>query len=169
MTTFSDAEAKRLAEFLRKKGPQMLALIRGHWVKSSFAFISLVVKTQMSGRPGLRRKTGALARSWFPLVQEIGKSDLSARVITDSSYARIHQYGGTIRRAGHTRNLKFRVNKRGVSRFAKSGKENRTQDAHVGSYAITIPKRLNVIEEFNVSGKKLYIEDVRQAMKEIVN
>jgi hypothetical protein len=163
-----ETNAQKLGRLLKEKGPEFVSLVERKWVKSSFEFIKFITLTQMSGRPGLKRKSGALARSWYPLVGRREGNDLSARVITDSPYAKIHQDGGTIHRKARTQmNVEFKTSKRGIHRFAKEGKGTTKKHVSVGEYTITIPKRLHVKEAFDDEGLGLYIQDVRDAMKEI--
>jgi hypothetical protein len=165
---FFKSDSKKLESLLKKKGPELIAIIERKWVKSSFEFIKYITVSQMSGRPGLKRKSGALARSWYPLVGRREGNDLAARVITDSPYAKIHQNGGVIqRRARPQMNVEFKTSKRGIHRFAKEGKGNTKKHVSIGEYSIRIPKRLHVTESFEDQGLKIYIHDVREAMKEI--
>ncbi len=122
----------------------------------------------MSGRPGLKRKSGALARSWYPLIGRREGNDLSAQILTDSPYAATHQTGKVIHRRARTQmNVEFKTGKRGIHRFAKEGKGTTKKHVSIGEYSIRIPKRLHVTESFADHGLKLYIQDVREAMKEI--
>lgn len=55
------------------------------------------VSTRLSGRPGLQRRSGNLARSWVREVRGRRLKDLQARFATRVKYAPIHEFGGIIR------------------------------------------------------------------------
>lgn len=61
------------------------------------AFESRHIKERMTGRPGLMRRTGSLARSWKIVVQGQTTNDLRGTYATNSRYARMQEYGGTQR------------------------------------------------------------------------
>lgn len=48
---------------------------------------------RLSGRPGLRRPTGNLARSFTHSIKGSTIADLQCRIFTRCEYARIHEYG----------------------------------------------------------------------------
>jgi phage gpG-like protein len=52
---------------------------------------------RLSGNNGLNRRSGDLARSFKTKIRGHGLKDLEAHFITHSKYARIHEYGGTIK------------------------------------------------------------------------
>ncbi|KKN47003.1 hypothetical protein LCGC14_0667430 [marine sediment metagenome] len=60
-------------------------------------FLEKLVMSRLSGRPGLKRTTGTLARSFKRAVFGSNIRDLNMIVFTDSKYARIHEHGGKIK------------------------------------------------------------------------
>lgn len=62
------------------------------------SYLVALVKTRLSGRPGLNRVTGNLQRDW--IVDATAGDDISVTVETQgvaNAYAGLHEHGGTIR------------------------------------------------------------------------
>ena len=73
----------------------------------------------------------------MPEEVQIGLFDADSNKI-----GRVHQFGASITRAAHTREVHFKVNTRtGQSRFAKRGKANLTQDVQMPETTFKIPAR----------------------------
>ena len=107
----------------------------------------LAASTLRQRRSGRRR--GARAAR---VLQDTGRlrSSLAYRadasgvsVGTNVRYARIHQLGGTIERAGGMRTLYFRMSKSGEvgNRFVKKSRSNFAQDVQTGPSQVEIPAR----------------------------
>lgn len=170
MIGWNPRESEKLRRLLAKKPVELTKSISKRWSQTLLVFIGKIQKEQMTGRPGLKAKTGTLRRSWFPLVEIIKDSmDVVGKVFTDVKYAKVHQTGMDIAQPAHTRlNVNFKVNERGVHRFAKPGKANAAKKGVTfGSRTIHIPKRLRVIEEYQATAFPQMVDDVRQAMKEV--
>ena len=58
-------------------------------------FIRWFTKKRLTGRPGLKRRTGSLARSFKTNVLELSGA-MVLMVWTTSKYARIHEFGGIV-------------------------------------------------------------------------
>jgi len=109
------------------------------------------IKTEMSGRPGLKRQSGALAGSWHVETEGEGLN-YTAKLSNSKStfYAVTHQEGMTIR----PKNGPYLHYKLPDGSFRKS-KE------------VTIPKRLNFTENFATVGKEMVMKQLRKAVSEI--
>lgn len=59
-------------------------------------FLQKFIQPGRTGKPGVKMRTGALARSFNRSVIGTGLKDLVLFIFTDSKYARIHEKGGTI-------------------------------------------------------------------------
>ena len=116
-------------------------------------FESNIIAKQMSGRKsaryGLNRQTGNLARSWMISVRDPGM-DKAVKLGTRTIYARIHQYGGTIR-PRRAEWLMFKVN----GQFVKTKQ-------------VDIPKRLHIIESFKKEGMKLITLEMSKAIRKLL-
>jgi len=124
-------------------------------------FKSKILKEQMTSRPGLKRPTGNLARSWRIIKKHLGK-DYSVKLATDTKYAAIHQYGGTIRHPGGTPYVIIK-NKGAV--FMKKDGNYPPNTRYTRAHNITIPKRLHIFEEFQKSGNDIIIRAIQQKLK----
>lgn len=67
------------------------------WAVAIFEGHKQVVKNASGGLPGLNRRTGGLSRSLKAAVTGDSVRTLSGKIYTNSVYAPIHEYGGTIR------------------------------------------------------------------------
>jgi len=99
MADFRHEIDKRKCDELAKKYPKdlLLALRQNVW-KAILHFRDLHRKLRLSGRPGLKRRTGALMRSFKAGVSSpaVGMEGLAAWLASGSSYASIHERGGVI-------------------------------------------------------------------------
>lgn len=95
------------------------------------------VKQRGSAHPILRR-SGDLYRSLQP-----GETSNSAFVGTNWPYARIHQFGGVIKRQARTTTLYFKQYRDGTvgNRFVRRSQSNFSQSASVGAHEIVMPAR----------------------------
>jgi len=85
---------------------------------------------------------GTLRRAVSNMVSTANYNTDGVRMVVDSKYAAVHNYGGIISKKATTRQVEFKVNMRsGKSRFAKKGKGNFAQDINFGAHTITMPKR----------------------------
>ena len=112
-------------------------------VKGMDVFMSKIQKEQMSGRPGLMVRTGNLRRSWNVRRRLEGK-DTVVSLGTATKYAAAHQFGMTIKHPGTHNGFG-----RGIP---------------IPPHDIKMPKRLNVIEDFAVSGKRLIISAIAREL-----
>lgn len=98
-----------------------------------------------------QRRRGKRARD-PKILQDTGRlrasisyraSATEVQVGTNVVYAAIHQFGGTIQRAGGTRTLYFRQRKDGSinNRFSRRARANFAQDVQTGASATKIPAR----------------------------
>lgn len=60
-------------------------------------FLRKMKTERLRGRPGLAKRTGELARSFQMSLAGETLADAKLRIWTTSPYAKIHEYGGTIR------------------------------------------------------------------------
>jgi hypothetical protein len=110
-------------------------------------FEAYEVRGEMSGRPGLERKSGALARDWKVTTEGEGL-DFSVKLSNSPAtfYAKVHQEGMTIRPKNGPY-LHYKLND-GTYRMSKE---------------VTIPKRLNITENFETVGKEMIMEKIKKA------
>ena len=110
-----------------------------------------MIAEQMTGRPGLKTQTGQLRNSWQIRTEEKGDVGFSVSLGTSVVYARIHQFGGTIK----PKIKEFLV-------FKIDGQFIKTKE-------VTIPKRLRILEDFEKSGKQIIrrelVDGIRKALK----
>lgn len=143
-------------------------------------FEGKIVAEQMNGRPGLMRDSGELARSWFVEVTA-PEPNFTVTLATRIKYARIHQFGGVIT-PKKGRFLAIPLNKRAREtaprdmsglRFIPGRQPGSAvlMDGGTPMYAlktkVTIPKRLNVLEDFQKSGRAILRKQVADAFKEL--
>lgn len=114
-----------------------------------------VVKNMLTGRPGLKRRTGTLARSTKVITKQI-KNDVSSKLQLTAKYAHVHQgkklgagrYSSVFNIKPKVKNyLKFKT-----SRGWRMAKE------------VNIPKRLFVPERFETIGKGFIIKQLAKAL-----
>lgn len=140
-------------EKLKKQLPTLVPKLVAEVSRQTLFFVSDIQRNQMSGRRGgvyLNVDTGNLRRSWFARTHVDGKG-IATRAFTNVPYARIHQYGGVIRRQARTQILSFRKG-RFVSPSARAfsrAQGQYQQKANIGEGVTRIPKRLFIEEEFD--------------------
>lgn len=166
---WSAQDVNWLHAMVKSKDLRFFKLVVSAWNRAGLYFIGHIVKTQMRGRPGLKVGTGALGNSWYPLTEQRPSShDVVGRILTNSKYARIHQYGGKIvpRRA---KALRFTVSERVYASSLKTKQSREVRSARsektVLAKSVKIPKRLHVLESFRDDGLKIYARELREAMQ----
>lgn len=92
-----EVDAKQLQTALARVPDALQNELRQALEKILRRFEREFVSTRLSGRPGLNRKSGNLARSWVREVRGRKLADLQARFATRVKYAPIHEFGGIIR------------------------------------------------------------------------
>ena len=124
-----------------------------------------------SSKFGLRNVSGSLNRSWHIKSGRTG-SGFVVKLATDSKYARIHQYGGTIQHPGGTPYITL-PDKSGEWRFIPLS-ANKQYSASVMNrikftkpHAIKIPKRLYLIERFRSRGNTIIMREIVKAAQAI--
>lgn len=114
--------------------------------RGSLKFIGHIQVSQMSGRPGLRARSGRLRGSWFPKTT-YSDGDIRSRIGTNVKYAKIHQDGGEIK-PRRRKYLVFKV------------------DGHfVSVRRVRIPKRLFVPEAMAKLGASFYRPELKKAFQ----
>ena len=110
-------------------------------------FEALEIKTEMSGRPGLKRQSGSLAQGWHIKTEGEGLNYTATMANSPGTwYAIVHQNGATIRpKKGPY--LHYKVD----GQFRKSRE-------------VTIPKRLHIPENFETSGKEIIMKHLKVAV-----
>lgn len=103
-------------------------------------FGGAMVKEQMTGRPGLRRQTGTLARSWKTYAKSKGIEGFIGALGTEVTYARVHQGEGG----------------RSYSWRSKTGK------------LVTMPKRLFIYEEYDKRGFLYITQTVLKKLSKLI-
>jgi phage gpG-like protein len=94
--SFKLLDPSKVAAQLKKNITAFIPAIQKGMKQGAMQWIGKETKAQMSGRPGLMRQTGTLARSWF--VNTVGWGHTFAvKVATNTKYAKIHQTGGVIK------------------------------------------------------------------------
>ncbi len=87
----------KFLDALMKKDKRARRQMKLAMVRAMRDFEGHIIKKQMTGRPGLRRRTGTLANSWNTRVkEELG--DIVVNLSTSVKYARPHQTGEILRR-----------------------------------------------------------------------
>jgi hypothetical protein len=159
-----------LREVIKRRDAMFLEALRKGWQRAGLGFIGFIVKNQMRGRPGLRVGHGQLWNSWVPVttVQATAKEfDATSRIGTDVKYARIHQYGGTIR-PKRGRFLYVPTSDAGRANHRLGGNPTREGLQYGRDYvlkrSVHIPKRLHVLETYKVEGLALYVRELQRAL-----
>lgn len=146
------SNADAMVKALEKRSPEIQSALITGLKQGMRGFESKIIKEQMTGRPGLKRQTGTLARSWSVRTVNKTNEDAAVRLSTSTKYARIHQYGGRIKpRKKETLRFQF-------------------PDGHwVTTKSVYIPKRLYVYEDFRKNGlpiiKKTMIRQFAKVFK----
>lgn len=117
-------------------------------VKGMREFEARIIKTQISGRPGLIPHSGAAGLHGSFFIKDKGREENKVVTLASrSKYIRIHQFGGVIK-AKHSPYLVFRI---GSRIYMKK--------------SVTIPKRLHIYEDFRGAGRKLVIQQMLLELK----
>lgn len=174
-------DPKNLIDTLDMKGKQILSALKQGMRQGMSDFETNIIKFQMGGPKGpgsLAVGSGALRRSWHITTTDYGSYDFVVRCATDSKYAAIHQFGGTITPknskyltipihpdaknhfAGQFPDLFFFMSRSGNAFLARTKLAGSKKD--IGSMqlmfllkkSVTIPKRLHIIEQWNQLGFK---------------
>jgi phage gpG-like protein len=95
MITFT-VKTDFLKKALETKGLHILKAMKRGMQLGMYKFEAEIERTQLVGRPGLKRGSGNLAKSFIVETQEYGKFDFLVRLASRSKYAAIHQFGGRI-------------------------------------------------------------------------
>lgn len=127
---------------------KLVAAAQQGMVEGMRQFETYEIKTEMSGRPGLKRGSGALAGRWH-LIQEGEGLNYKVKLSNDPTtwYAKVHQTGMTIR-PRNAEYLHFKLPD-GSYRMSKE---------------VTIPKRLNIYENYATMGKEFIMTKMKQAI-----
>lgn len=83
----------KVAAGLKRRSRRLQADLKVNMQQAGEAFIGDIVSNQMSGRPGLRRQTGNLAKSWFQKVTGTLETDIVLTIGTRTKYAAPHEFG----------------------------------------------------------------------------
>lgn len=132
--------------------------LRPAFAKASADFLARHKRERLSGRPGLNRVTGTLARSFTFSVSGGNLETLKATIFTTSKYSRIHEFGGVIR-AKNAKYLTFKIGKgKGASWVSKK--------------QVKIPKRLEFYRTWrspkNAAAIKGHmVRALREALREV--
>ncbi len=113
-------DTKGFDKGIKEMPKKMYAGMKIAFRKVGDIFLEKLVMSRLSGRPGLKRTTGTLARSFKRVVFGGNIRDLNMIVFTDSKYARIHEHGGKIKpKKGHALAIPLNAAKTsaGVSRY----------------------------------------------------
>jgi phage gpG-like protein len=170
-----EEQLKQIADLIGQRNARFFSMLQKGFQRAGQYFIAKIQEEQMTGRPGLKARTGNLRRSWWPLTYQNG-DDLVSKVFTDVKYARIHQTGGDINIPARERTLHFKKTKRGTrfssessatpSTAGKIHKNYFTRVVQGKAHVIHIPKRLRVLEDFQESGLKMYAGAIVESFKE---
>ena len=131
-------------------------------------FLGQCIRKYYAGRPGLNAPTGTLWRGWH-ISSWMGGDDSIVKLANSQKYARIHEYGGTIKAKNGgwlvfpISNVSYRVKptKRGTHSRVVS-----TQWVKVRS--VTIPKRTDVLGEYGRTGYNIIKSQVETALQNIL-
>jgi len=152
-----------------KKTAGVNSLITNSGKKGMQYFLSKVIREQMQGRPGLKVGTGNLRRSWVVSSSRIDATTISIKLGTRTKYARIHQYGGTIRHPGGTPYFPYHIAYEGKFIPLNSSWKGAPGVKLTKPHDIKMPKRLNILEEFSNVGGKMIRDEIMSSFMSIVN
>lgn len=140
---------------LKEKFNQIINSYQQGMFKGLSLFYANIVKTQMSGRPGLNRRSGNLSKGWF-IEKEGEKLNSVYKLRNREWYGKLHQhdngFNGFYTRKGKNKFSQFKLTKEGF--FKRQ---------------CFLPKRLTVYETFNKIGSKLIINSITSSIKQIFN
>lgn len=146
----SKVNVKRVLAMLKRKRKSIPKVLRAGVVDGMRMFEARIMSKQMSGRVGahrgLRVQTGNLRGSWHIRVST-RKSGTFVVLGTRVKYARVHQYGHTIKPRNAGKLLRFKIGNQWVSKKK-----------------VVIPKRLYILEDFKLNGRKLLKRGVKRAL-----
>lgn len=150
------SNADKVAQMVRDFDARLLPAMQLGLRKGMRLFEADIVKNQMTGRPGLNRRSGALAGSWFLSERNEGKNySVTLANMPHAWYVVVHQhhmFNGVIR-ARNKPYLKFQIP--GVGwRQAKE---------------VRIPKRLHIPERFgeDVTTNRIHDSILKEVVKTV--
>ncbi len=169
-TFFTKVQVDALFRHIKKGADNFLKSVSKKWQKIGHEEIGWIVKNEMSGRPGIRRKSGSAARALQPYTEIQGVNVVHRWIAGGpaAKYLPVHQYGATITAKGggmlafNVPITEFNINKKGNVSTRKAFKTIMVKSVYV-------PKRLHIVERFEVPGNQLRINAVLLAMEELDN
>jgi hypothetical protein len=171
---------KKVAAALRRNSRVLQKQLRVHMKQAGEAFVGDIVSHQMTGRPGLRRRTGHLIKSWFQRVAGTLGTDMVLTVATRSKYAKPHELGKAQIR-GHGVKAHFRRTRAG---YTKTGRKRRFKTIGAGlksgglvrvrmhtrkPHTKIFPVRLHIRSRWRSRGLRLFTRGVLRAYREFSN
>lgn len=167
---FTKIQVDQLFRSIQKGGDGFLKSIAKKWQQIGHEEIGWIVKNEMSGRPGIRRKSGNAARALQPFTEIKGVNVIHRWFAGGpaAKYLPVHQYGAKIVAKGggmlafQVPITEFHYTKKGDVRTKKAFKTIITKSVYV-------PKRLHILERFENPGNQLRINAVLLAMEELAN
>lgn len=165
---FTKVQADEVFKHIKEGADNFTKSVAKKWQKIGHEEIGWIIKNEMSGRPGIKRRSGNAARALNP-VTEIEGVNVIHRWIAGgpaAKYLPVHQFGATITAKGggmlafQVPITEFSVNKKGNVSTKKSFKT-------IMCKSVYIPKRLHILERFEAPGNQLRINAVLLAMEEI--
>jgi hypothetical protein len=102
-----------------------------------YKFQTQIIRKQLSGRPGLKVRTGKARGSWRVRIRRAGARDVAVTLGSTAWYLEVHQKGKLIR-ARRVPYLVFRIGNRWIRKKQ-----------------VRIPKRLRILEDFKAQGQKI--------------
>jgi hypothetical protein len=168
---FNKQDVDLFVRLLREGDAAFLETVRSEWTKAGLGFIGVIQRKYMTGRPGLKIGTGALRnQTWFPYAKVEG-NDVRAGIEASGPgkrYARVHEYGATIRPIRAT-SLRFVVTEKVYASSIKTKKVREIKGARtenvVFAKQVKIPQRTRIREELHLSGFQLYVRGVKNALQ----
>ena len=173
MIQMSLSDTRKMMDGLRAKVKDFNARARQGLFVGMEEFKGTIQRDQMSGRKfadfGLKAPTGTLRRSWRTSKRQYGEYDFVVKLATDTKYARIHQYGGTIRHPGGTpywmrpTGMTFTFCPLSKGKLANGGYDKIASRVRLTKpHNIKIPKRLHIIEEYRETGKDIIMASIHR-------
>lgn len=142
----------RFKQYQSKLGPAMVRGMR--------QYEAYVVKTQLTGRPGLKRQTGTLARS-IEISRNKKENDYEVKMQFNSKYAHVHQ-GKRLGKGRYSGTFTIRPKVKKALSF-------KVGDRWVTAKKVNIPKRLFVAERFKDVGLDKITRQVALAMRRLTD
>jgi len=137
---------------LKEKFNKIIDSYQKGMFKGLYIFYGKIVKEQMSGRPGLNRRSGNLAKGWF-IKKEGEKLNSIYKLRNREHYGSYHQHDNNFEGYIKPKNKKF-------LHFFIGKKELFIKQTF-------LPKRLTVYETFSKIGSKLIIDTIKLEFKKI--